>query len=329
MIYLRHSSSKLFHSFEFQGHSSAGSLIFFWRGTGRLAQFPISLPWTQAATRDPSDSQRSGNREARRWLLYAPQAPLILAVHPKLDVLRACSSKLAVLSSPRALRHQGPTTQHRGADGLRAKRHCDLGGGWGPVPGLWRLLDARLTRPRPALTDGAHAPPVAAGGKPSLLLRVALRGATFGFGVLRTGWGRRGSDRGTEVGKPEHCAQPSGRRAVGQPERQRHLRAGARGAAGRPALCALTSRVALSRPWRHPASSRPRPRESWPDTSEPPPRVTRWNGDPPRGPCPYQVAWEGPVRRKNQFQPERPAQAIDTSVPGRVNRVLPPRFTCK
>lgn len=38
----------------------------------------------------------------------------------------------------------------------------------------------------------------------------------------------------------------------------------------------------------------------------------------PRGLGPHQVAWEGPGRRKNQFQPERPAQAIDTSVPGRV-----------
>lgn len=245
-MHLRHSSSRLFRSFEFQGHSTAASLIFFRRGAGRLAQLPTSLPRTLVATSDPSEGQSSGNREGESRLLHAPQAPLILDVHPKLGFLRArvYSSRLALLGSPRALRHRGPTAQHRGADGLRTPSHGVRGGGsargrdrsglgWGPVPGLWRLLEARRARPRPALRDGAHAsaqhaPPVAAGVEPSLLLRVALRGATFGFGVgiLRAGWGRRGSDRGSEAGEQEHGAQPPRGRAVGQPERQRHLRAG-------------------------------------------------------------------------------------------------------
>lgn len=41
------------------------------------------------------------------------------------------------------------------------------------------------------------------------------------------------------------------------------------------------------------------------------------------------VSAPGGEGQKNQFQPERPEQAIDTSVRGRVNRVLLPRFTCK
>lgn len=62
--------------------------------------------------------------------------------------------------------------------------------------------------------------------------------------------------------------------------------------------------------------------ESWTGTL---PGIKRWKGDPVRL-CPHQGAGKG---QKNQFQPERPEQAIDTSVPGRVNRVLLPRFTCK
>lgn len=127
------------------------------------------------------------------------------------------------------------------------------------MPGL---RGVRRARPRPALRDGAHAavqrgPPVAARAEPGVLLSVALRSAAFGFGVrlLRTGWGRRRSDRGTEVGEQEHGAQSPRGRAVGQPEGQRHLRAGPSGAVGRPALCTLTSCAAQPQPWRDPASS--------------------------------------------------------------------------
>lgn len=154
------------------------------------------------------------------------------------------------------------------------------------MPGLRSLRGVRRAWPRPALRDGAHAaaqhgPPVATSTDPGFLLRVALRSAAFGFGVglLRTRWGRRRSDRGTEVGEQEHGAQLPRGRTVGQPEGQRHLRAGPSGAAGRPALCKLTSRAAQPQPWRDPASSRLWPRESWTDT---PLGVRRWNGDPLR-----------------------------------------------
>lgn len=154
------------------------------------------------------------------------------------------------------------------------------------MPGMWGLRGVRRARPRPALRDGAHAAlqhgrPVAARTDPGVLLHVALRSAAFGIGVglLRTGWGRRRSDRGTEVGEQEHGAQPPRGRAVGQLEGQRHLRARPSGAAGRPALCTLTSRAAQPQPWRDRASSRLRPGESWTDT---PPGVKRWNGDPAR-----------------------------------------------
>lgn len=89
------------------------------------------------------------------------------------------------------------------------------------MPGLRGLRRVRRARPRPALRDGAHAaaqhgPPLAARTEPGVLLRVVLWGAAFGFGVglLRTDWGRRRSDRGTEVGEQKHRAQPPRRRAV-------------------------------------------------------------------------------------------------------------------
>lgn len=131
---LRHSSSGLFHSFEFQSHSSAPSLILFWQGAGRLAQLPTSLQRTHATTIYSFDGQSSGNRESWRGPFHAPQPPLILAVHPELRLLpsSACCSSLALLGSPRALRHWGPgAAQHRGTDVLRVPKHHGRGGGRG------------------------------------------------------------------------------------------------------------------------------------------------------------------------------------------------------
>lgn len=190
------------------------------------------------------------NWERRRRLLDAPPAPFNLAIYFWLWLFSArtgCSrsARLAVLGSPVALRGGGASAEERSAGGLWAagaapgpwvQGRAGAGSRQGPRPGFGEVLRARRAPEPRALGEGAGAVAqsaatwVASGFYPSLLLQAALPSVALVLAVKlqgpSRGWRRR--NRGWEEGEPEDNGLPQRRKAMGQPEGQRHLRVKAR-----------------------------------------------------------------------------------------------------
>ena len=217
--------------------------------------------------------RKSGEPRGRRRLhaLRGPHSVCVYTPNPG-----PFPPAAAVLEAPgwRSLARQRPfgvagECEARGEGGLQASDPRAvlrgaapglLGSGWEEGAGGLRNRRGRQASPQtPGLGGGTRASslgrapcgfrpkPPPPRSPPQRCLRALCRA----LGGRR---GKRGRDRGTDVDEPEGAA-PSPRRVAGQPEGQRHLRAGgrcflaARGRAGRPRALPLDGRTVHQQRW--------------------------------------------------------------------------------